>query len=261
MGKAEKANKAKSKKLGKWEITWIVLFGIMLLCLIFLLPLGIFLLIIFAIAFPISYSSKKEKNRKIKWGIPINSPKIQYYSGYDAPLSGALYFSHDDNKQLITFWEALPNEKKGLPKKIEISKNDILSFTEIGDIRTYQKTSGGGVSVGGAIVGAALMGGPGAILGGRKKTKTETKVDDQRKTVLVFTESGVQKTICLDHWLYEVLCKFCIEKKDAPIKEEQSKTDESDVSAQIEKLADLLKKGILTEEEFSSKKAELLARI
>lgn len=34
-----------------------------------------------------------------------------------------------------------------------------------------------------------------------------------------------------------------------------------DIPGQIEKLADLLKKGILTEEEFSSKKAELLARI
>lgn len=38
-------------------------------------------------------------------------------------------------------------------------------------------------------------------------------------------------------------------------------TSSTDIPGQIEKLADLLKKGILTQEEFASKKAELLARI
>jgi len=42
---------------------------------------------------------------------------------------------------------------------------------------------------------------------------------------------------------------------------ETAKTDETDIASQIEKLASLNKKGIITKEEFEQKKKELLARM
>lgn len=47
-------------------------------------------------------------------------------------------------------------------------------------------------------------------------------------------------------------------QKEQPVAAE---TDSPDIPGQIEKLSDLFKKGILTQEEFTAKKAELLARI
>ncbi len=251
------------KKIGKWGITWIILWAITLLCLIFLLPFGIFLLIIFAIAFPISFSSKKEKGRKQKWGIPLNAPKIDYYSGYDAPLFNKLYYVCDDAEKPLQLCEALPNDKKE-PRKIMIDKKDIVLFSKLGDIRTWETTKGGGVSVGGAVIGGALMGPAGAILGGRKKTKTETHTQDDRKTVLTFMENGREKTIFLGYAIYGKLCWYCHEKKDAFTQRATEATkpqSATDIPEEIKKLADLHEQGILTDEEFSTKKAELLARI
>jgi hypothetical protein len=47
-------------------------------------------------------------------------------------------------------------------------------------------------------------------------------------------------------------------QKEQPVAAE---TDSPDIPGQIERLSDLFKKGILTEQEFNSKKAELLAKI
>ena len=47
------------------------------------------------------------------------------------------------------------------------------------------------------------MGGPGAILGGRKKTQTETVTNDKRKTVLAFRGDGKQKTMFFGPELFD----------------------------------------------------------
>mgnify|MGYP000985119499 CR=1 FL=1 len=200
-------------KIGKWGITWIVLWAFTLLMIIFALPFGIFLLFVFAIAFPISRSSKKEKERKEKWGIPLNAPKVQYYGGCDSPLHGNLYFSYDTNSETFNFWEALKNEKKGLPKKIEICKNDIIAFTTIGDLTQITKTTGGGTSLLGAAAGAVTFGATGAIIGSRKKAKTTTETKDTRKAVIKYKDGEKEKSFVVSHaFVYDALAQYATEK-------------------------------------------------
>ena len=201
------------KKIGKWEITWIILWAFTLFMLIAALPFGIFLLFVFAIAFPISLGSKKEKCRKEKWGIPSNAPKVQYYGGYDTPLHGNLYFSYDKSHESFDFWEALPNEKKGLPKKVEIRKDDIIAFTTIGDLTQITKTTGGGTSLLGAAAGAVTFGAAGAIVGSRKKSKTTTETKDTRKAVIKYKEEEKEKSFVVSHaFVYDALAQYATEK-------------------------------------------------
>jgi hypothetical protein len=82
---------------------------------------------------------------------------------------------------------------------------DSIAYFQIqGEISTREKISGGGSSIGGAVVGAALAGGVGAIIGSRKKINSETIREDNRFILLVYKKGKkiikekLDYDICLD---------------------------------------------------------------
>ena len=198
--------------MNKFRITWLALWAFTVMLLFVLSPLGVVLLLVCAIGFPIDLKSYHEKQRKIKWEIPTNSPKIQYFGGF-APLYKQLYFCYLTDTQKFTFWEALPNEKHGAPKKVEILKDNIIAFTKIGDLTQYTTTSGGGASLGGAVAGGMLFGAVGAVVGGRKKVHSTVHTNDNRKTVIKFSDAGTEKSMVVSYGaVYDTLAQYATEK-------------------------------------------------
>jgi hypothetical protein len=188
------------------------LWGILdLILLIFALPAGIILTIIMLIVFFVGRSTRKNRDYLLAQGVPADHKATAYYQGYDAPLNGPLLFW--TTPDALHLCESRPQKKSGNLNKITILKNNIITFTEIGNVETQTNISGGGPSIGGALVGGAVAGAAGAVIGGRKKVKTQTTTTDNRRTVLKFTEGGTEKAIQLGYEIYDPLCLFCLEKK------------------------------------------------
>lgn len=211
---------------------------------------------------PLFMSRKKLSE---EYGIPKKAVKIYYYGRYSKKLGSKIYYWEDDDK--IFFNDIKTNTN------IIINKDDVISFNTIGEYKETQKISGGkvkggGVSLGGAVVGGAIAGPVGAIIGGRKKVKskpikTETVVTDTRKVVLCFKENEIREQMLLGYYIYEKLCTICPDKNADTYKviEQKENAGIEDIPTQIKKLADLKEQGILTEEEFTQKKTELLGKM
>lgn len=168
----------------------------------------VFLVIIALAILWIVLVRRKEKNKRERLGVPKGAYKIHYYNGYDKQMSHKLYYWKDNNS--LNFCDTV--EKNG-PIHITIPKECVLSFTSTGELSTQTNVSGGGVSLGGAAVGGVLLGPVGAIIGGRKKVKTKTSTTDSRRTIIRFTENGMDKSIMLTYPIYNDLCLLCMEKK------------------------------------------------
>ena len=174
--------------------------------------------------------------------------------------------------------------------KISIPIDNIKFYTRKGEFKTIAITEGGDINIGNAIVGgivgliigaiigifilgmvAAFVGLlAGVFLAGKEKITTTNKEIDNRKTYLNYLEDGCNKQILFSSSNYEILYELIPEKDMDYI--ENNKITESDNTQQsinsneniykdIEKLAELKDKGIITEEEFNQKKQVLLDRI
>lgn len=126
---------------------------------------------------------------------------------------------------------------------------------------------GGGSSIKGAIIGGLIAGGTGAVIGSRKavdEINGKPIVHDEQKVLLYDNNSN--QVVQFNSEAYEIFTKIIPEKEYAVVisSDEVSKIEPiskgSDIEA-IEKLAGLYNKGILTKQEFESKKAEILSRI
>ena len=171
-----------------------------------------------------------------------------------------------DNKDMY-FTES--NYKNDIGK-YEIRLENIISFVRQGDVYTETNVTGGGgggSSLTGAVLGGVVAGGAGAVIGSRKKTtsiKTETKRIDDRKTILEYEYLEEKHYMFFDSATYEVLLKLIPQKeinfsnKDNKVK--FKKTNQINITEKIRELAKLKDEGILTEEEFNSKKKELLLK-
>lgn len=152
-----------------------------------------------------------------------------------------------------------------------INIDNVLGFGYVGEIKRYIETKGGGVSIGGALVGSVIAGPIGAVLGGRKGITTEEKVEDNRQLYLIIKDEDKVYNLELFSFDYDLLKKVIPEKEiGATSKSDEllakanvsdSSKNNEDIYSEIERLSALKDKGILTEEEFSKKKAELLSRI
>jgi hypothetical protein len=71
-----------------------------------------------------------------------------------------------------------------------IPLNDIVHFKVEGSKRYENKISGGGSSISGAIIGDAIAGDVGAIVGSRKAVKSKEIVHDERLIVLVYYKNS-----------------------------------------------------------------------
>lgn len=196
----------------------------------------------------------------------------------EVPIEGNwnVYLWKEDN--IINFCGA--SELDGIRKR-EIPIGNIKYYDRTGDYRINTVTEGGGVNIGnaiiggivGAIIGAILMGvmgmivafGIGALLAGRNKTITKNKEIDNRKTYLYYSEDNEDKKMVFTSKAYEVLLKLIPEKEMSYIENNKiiklSDLQNDNVYMDIEKLSGLKDKGILTEEEFNSKKQLLLDKI
>jgi len=159
---------------------------------------------------------------------------------------------------------------------IQIPLDDIEHFGASGEFYREQKISGGGgggSDLGGAIIGGVIAGGAGAVIGSRRETeaiRSEIVTHDTRETVLSYFLDGQRKTITFKHEDYQVFEDLLPQKNYVVVSEIKKqifvrqgvRTDETRaITEQIKELAKLKDEGILTEDEFSAKKKELLAKM
>ncbi|AGK98163.1 SHOCT domain-containing protein [Clostridium pasteurianum] len=155
-----------------------------------------------------------------------------------------------------------------VPKLSSGDKSKHIKLSNINDIRFF-KDGKEKSNTDKAVVGAVTFGVPGAIIGSNMKTKKIIKdmgikiYTDKEVYSLDFVGNGCEegravyrRAAARIDFTYNMLLKYI--KKD---KDNIEHKEIIDITGQIEKLADLKAKGILTEEEFQNKKTELLERI
>lgn len=148
------------------------------------------------------------KNFMASYNIPQGTPMINYLGGCFGNRNCYVFFKVSPtgiylceyNTKIKPFFKYIPKE-------------NLIAFSQIGDHYTNSIVSGGGVSLGGAAVGAAFFGPVGAIVGSHKKVKTKTINVDTRKTILKFRENGIENSLILSSSAYDILCCNFIEKK------------------------------------------------
>lgn len=175
-------------------------------------------------------------------------------------------------------------------RKITIPMDNIKFYTRKGEIKTTTITKGGDINIGnailggifgliiGAIIGIFILGGVSAFVGllagvflaGKEKITTTNKEIDNRKTYLNYLENDKNKQILFISSDYNIFYKLIPEKdmdyiENNKITEsdntQKSTNSNEDIYRDIEKLAELKDKEIITEEEFNKKKQVLLERI
>lgn len=174
-------------------------------------------------------------------------------------------------------------------KKVTIPIDNVNFYTRKGEVRNTTITEGGDISIENAIIGGMvglfigsilgffILGGisafvgllAGVFLAGKRKITTFNQEIDDRKTYLNYLEDNKNKQVLFLSSDYKILYDLMPEKDISYIENNtiiESKdfimSNKSDtVYKDIERLAELKDKGILTEEEFSQKKKVLLDKI
>ncbi len=152
---------------------------------------------------------------------------------------------------------------------IELSR--IRYFKLEGNIYTETRISGGGgggSSVGGAIVGGIVAGNTGAIIASRRPNegiRSNTITHDGRQ-VLVYYDSEIDGKLTskeMSYGAYPLLMQYIPQKEYQFVLNQSSESKISDESniQKIKELASLMRDGIVTEEEFNQKKAQLLDKL
>lgn len=150
-------------------------------------------------------------------------------------------------------------------------------FQERGDINYSTEVRGGGgyikgANITGAVAGKLMFGNIGAIIGSGVGTKSkidevysETIEHDNRYVVLRYRQGNSTKELQFDFSCYEILVNLIPEKDHNTLqigagnekRDDSSKYAEIPVE-QIKQLKELYDAGLITEDEFSQKKGQLL---
>ncbi|PGP04496.1 hypothetical protein CN996_09745 [Bacillus cereus] len=166
------------------------------------------------------------------------------------------------------------------------SYKDILQSEILEDDVTLTRTSRGS-QIGGALLGGILAGGVGAIIGGLsgstksinevKKVQLQIVVNNTKKSFYRITFMSAETAISKDSSIYinsnkqitqwHSLFKVIIDMADKEDKGNNiqinhnnvSNTSTSNFADEIRKLHDLLKEGIITQEEFDSQKKKIIS--
>jgi len=148
-------------------------------------------------------------------------------------------------------------------------------FTSSGELYRENKITGGGgggTDIGGAIIGGIIAGEAGAIIGSRMESnEIESKLitHDTRETILNYFVNGNRKTMTYKHENYQIFDDLIPNKsfnivseiKKHELVQQNINVDNKVITEQIKELAKLKDDGILTEDEFTEKKIELLAKL
>lgn len=236
--------------------------------------------------------------RTIKSSIMSNNPKIVNFSHLDYPtyiwendnsLMMLPNLSNDYIEELCILGQMDTAECCSNIMITTTPLDEIEYFTQDGELYREQVISGGGgggSSLGGAILGGLIAGEAGAVVGSRKQTeaiKSETITHDTRHTILKLKSRSIE----MDTNAFEVLNELIPEKEYSIVQELRKQniiasqlqlqgliqeqispsqvqlqtTVSVSIATQIEELAGLRDRGILTEEEFNEKKKVLLDRM
>lgn len=191
--------------------------------------------------------------------------KIQL-SAFNETDNAGLYLKIDDNNKT---W-IVPLKKNYIEKNVTVFKFDeIIDYELIEDGETI--TKGG---LGSAVVGGALLGGVGAVVGGvtgKKKNKTVVnqmyiRISLNNKYVKQVTIKMIESEVKKNGFTYN-LCKESANKIISLFDYMSNQTqnvinNSNNVSSsadEILKFKKLLDDGIITEDEFNAKKKQLLA--
>lgn len=183
----------------------------------------------------------------------------------------------DDNSSQVL----ISNTNKLNIQYIKILYKDIISVEiEEDGVSVFQKSAGR--TVGGALIGGVLLGGAGAIVGGLSGSSKESKrvFSIVIKLTLRDIETPIYKIVCYDGPELDVSYQNSIYKRIIPevnqIKDVLSVIIDKNVSEsvqkqgfmsqtptsiadELEKIAILRDKGVITEEEFQNQKKKLLS--
>ena len=154
---------------------------------------------------------------------------------------------------------------KNMRRLFSISIEDIIVFNNSGQALAKVTGGGGGSSITGALIGNAVFGPIGALIGSRKKTKIETVVNDQRRVVLSFFDSGEVVNLSFG-WEGDEIFNNLIPEKNCDVVMTKNEESANNVNSKdtnlkydnLKKIADLKDNGILTEEEYQKEKKKIL---
>jgi len=158
-----------------------------------------------------------------------------------------------------------------------IAIESIEYFKVKGEVYKETKISGGGgggSSVKGAVVGHAIAGGVGAVVGSRNKiteVKSELITHDERVTLLnYFDENKERRSLKFNYSDYQKFNDLIPEKEfhivnstksSRLISSQTAMLNDKNITEQLRELAKLRDEGILTDDEFNTKKKILLDKI
>ena len=140
------------------------------------------------------------------------------------------------------------------------SMESLLYFKLDGDVQYTANVNGGGANLKGAVAGAIIAGGAGAVIGSRNAVSTETIKHDDRAFIVACDgeEDFITKENPLEY--YNAFMKI-IPQKEVSVYMKSSTPDvavEKIDSNELVKLKELLDSGIITQEEFDAKKKQIL---
>ena len=152
-----------------------------------------------------------------------------------------------------------------------IDISDIVYFKTVGDVSYVTNVESTGINVKGAAIGAAVAGDAGAIIGSRPKITSKVEEKDNRYVELKYKDNGTIKTLEFDYTALSIFRNLFPEKEFEYVNFKSENLEEKNVTndttttlsleEKFEKLKSLKNSGLITEEEFSDKKKELLKQI
>lgn len=217
-----------------------------------------------------------EKNKKIfeekkkQYKISDDCLIIKYKKGFaNIPKVKQYIWIEEKN---ICFFPAIIQNQESNYILYKISLEDLEYYTIQGNISKENKISGGGgkvggSSIGGAIAGGIIAGGAGAIIGSRKKgiiepLNSQIITHDNRETLLNYFVDGIKHSMFFDYEDYTTFLKIIPEKEYSNfVNNHLVRGSKSSIVQQLEEMAYLMEKRIITEEEFNEKKKILLDKI
>lgn len=147
------------------------------------MPIVIVLLIVIFVVFPI-LGSVREKKFRARYEVHTDARAFQYLGGLSGVRPGLVYAWRDEDGLKFVA------KRDGTHKDVPFSNIVKVQFNS--DVQTV--TTGGGRSIGGAIVGDVIAGPIGAIVGSKKKATTKT-IDRSTVDVVAKTDTGLEATI------------------------------------------------------------------
>lgn len=183
--------------------------------------------------------------------LQLNFEYINKFKKEKTGKYGNLYFN-DFKKQILVDTILTKNAKLYNYTDLKTYRANKPTAIEVTD--SSQKK--GGITRG--LLGSMIAGHVGAVIGtstAKTKYKTKTKVVGDLKVILYFNDD---KHYSIDFFLENKLDHFCI-KLDAILEDNKKVSDKiNDPYDEIQTLKHLLDDGIITEDEFSTKKKKLL---